>query len=98
MTTDGSSTVHLQTSWTCTAHRIVGRGTRSESVVLEALAAAAGTLCPAAARALVDWEAPEIVRVRAFGIVHGALLRELASLDRQAAPSVEQVELPRLAA
>jgi hypothetical protein len=53
-------------------------------VILEALAAAARTLCPGAAAALVDWEGPEIARLRAFGIVHGALLRDLVSVSSAA--------------
>jgi hypothetical protein len=67
-----------------TAHRIASRGTHSEALVLEALAAAARNLCPGAAAALVDWEGPEIARLRAFGIVHGALLGDLGSVSSAA--------------
>lgn len=62
-----------------TAHKIALHGTQSESVILEELAVAAQASCPGAAAALVDWNGPEIARLRAFGIVHGALLRGGAS-------------------
>ena len=32
-------------------------------------------VCPGAAAALVDWGGAEIARLRAFGIVHGVVLR-----------------------
>ena len=60
-----------------TAGRIVADGTRTESRTLQAMAAAARDLCPGAAAALVDWNGSEIARLRAFGIVHGVLLRDL---------------------
>jgi hypothetical protein len=75
------TTTDLHELLDATAHRIASRGTHGESVVLEALAAAARTLCPGAAAALVDWEGPEVARLRAFGIVHGALLRDLVSVS-----------------
>jgi hypothetical protein len=75
----------------CTAHRIADHGTRSESGILEALAALAGTLCPSAAEALVDWEGPEIVRLRAFGVVHRALVRELDSMTSAAQAATNRV-------
>lgn len=76
-----------------TADRVVADGTQAEARALEAMASAAGTLSPGAAAALVDWRGSEVSRLRAFGIVHGVLLRELpapaqAELSRQlAAPS-----------
>jgi hypothetical protein len=79
-----SSNMDLQQVLEETAHRIADQGTQSESAFLEVLAAAARGLCPGAAAALVDWAGPEIVRLRAFGIVHGALLRELTSVQREA--------------
>lgn len=66
-----------------TAHKIALHGTRSESTLLEALAVAASVSCPGAAEALVDWNGPEIARLRAFGIVHGVLLRRGASVIPQ---------------
>lgn len=60
-----------------TAGHIVADGTRTESLTLQAMASAAGNLNPGAAAALVDWDGSEIARLRAFGIVHGVLLREL---------------------
>lgn len=59
------------------AERIAEFGTRSERAALEALAAAARPLCPGAAAALADWEGSEVARLRAFGIVHGALLHDV---------------------
>ena len=58
------------------AIHIVADGTQLESLTLEAMASAAGDLSPGAAAALVDWNGSEIARLRAFGIVHGVLLRE----------------------
>ena len=60
-----------------TAYRIVGDGTRTRSRTLEAMAAATRELRPGAAAALVDWDGSEIARLRAFGIVHGVVLRHL---------------------
>lgn len=62
-----------------TADEIARHGTHSELTVLEELAIAAGRMCPGAAAALVDWNGPEVTRLRAFGVVHGALVREIAS-------------------
>lgn len=62
-----------------TAHRIAAHGTQSEATMLETLACTGRTLCPGAAEALVDWNGSEITRLRAFGIVHGALLRQVDS-------------------
>jgi len=84
MATVESSNMDLQQVLEETAHRIADQGTHSESAFLEVLAAAVRGLCPGAAAALVDWAGPEIVRLRAFGIVHGALLRELTSVQREA--------------
>ncbi|WP_457962612.1 hypothetical protein M1E17_13820 [Arthrobacter sp. D1-29] len=60
-----------------TADRVVAEGTYAAARTLEAMASAAGTLSPGAAAALVDWAGPEVARLRAFGLVHGLLLREL---------------------
>jgi hypothetical protein len=84
MAADTDTTTDLHELLDATAHRIASRGTHTESVILEALAAAARNLCPGAAAALVHWEGPEIARLRAFGIVHGALLRDLVSVTSAA--------------
>ena len=60
-----------------TAHRIVAEGTPTQSRTLQAMATATQDVCPGAAAALVDWNGSEIARLRAFGIVHGAVLRNL---------------------
>lgn len=65
-----------------TADRIVAWGTQTEVRTLEAMASATRERCPGAAAALVDWDATEIFRLRAFGIVHGVVLRELTSRER----------------
>ena len=57
------------------AHRVAERGTRTEARLLEAIAAAGGSACPGAAEALVDWDGSETARLRAFGIMHGVVLR-----------------------
>lgn len=62
-----------------TADRVVADGTQAEARVLEVMAAAAVTVNPGAAAALVDWRGSEVSRLRAFGIVHGVLLCELAA-------------------
>ena len=77
MDTDKNTIVELMEILDRTAHRIVGNGTRIRSRALEAMAAATRDLCPGAAAALVDWDGSEIARLRAFGIVHGVVLRDL---------------------
>ena len=73
------------------AYAIVERGTTSERATLETLAAHVASISPGAAAALVDWTAPEIVRLRAFGIVARASARirpEQAREDqRQVSPA-----------
>lgn len=66
-----------------TADHIVSSGTAIESPVLMTMAAAARDLSPGAAAALVDWGGSEVARLRAFGIVHGVLLRELPSTRQE---------------
>lgn len=61
-----------------TADRIVDSGTQAESRALCAMAFVARDVSPGAAAALVDWNGSEIARLRAFGIVHGVVLRDLA--------------------
>ena len=57
------------------AVRLVEKGTRSEVPVLEAIAAVASGASPGAAAALVDWDGTEVARLRAFGDLHGVVLR-----------------------
>jgi hypothetical protein len=61
------------------AERIVERGTRTEAPTLCAMSAATRHLSPGAAAALVDWDGSEPARLRAFGIVHGVVLRDLGA-------------------
>lgn len=63
----------------CIADHIVENGTHAESYAIEAMASSARDRCPGAAAALADWNGSEIARLRAFGIVHGVLLRELTA-------------------
>jgi hypothetical protein len=65
-----------------TADRIVADGTQTEPLTLQAMASAVLHLNRGAAAALVDWNGSEIARLRAFGIVHGVLLRELEDSAR----------------
>ena len=58
-----------------TGERVAMGGTRSEMRTLEAMAAAARAEAPGASAALVDWDGSEVARQRAFGIVHGVVLR-----------------------
>jgi hypothetical protein len=62
---------------TRTADRVVADGTAAAAPTLEAMASAAAKLNQGAAAALVDWNGSEIARLRAFGFVHGVLLRDL---------------------
>jgi hypothetical protein len=67
--------VEIEDVLTRTMERLVVQGTASEAWRLEAMSAATRTLCPGAAAALVDWRGTEVARLRAFGIVHGVVLR-----------------------
>jgi hypothetical protein len=64
------------------ADRIVELGTRDEAPALEALARAAREASAGSAAALVDWDGSEIARLRAFGIVHGVVLRDLSPVQQ----------------
>jgi hypothetical protein len=59
------------------AEAIVEHGTLTEARALQAMSDATHELCPGAATALVDWNGSEIARLRAFGVVHGVVLRVL---------------------
>jgi hypothetical protein len=65
-----------------TAERIVESGTRADTAILCAMSAATRRLSPGAAAALVDWDGSEQSRLRAFGIVHGVVLRGLSDRER----------------
>ncbi len=65
-----------------TAHHVAAAGTQTEARALQAMARAVEDEHPGAAAALVDWAGPEIVRLRAFGVVHGAVLWDLAPQDQ----------------
>ena len=81
MDTYTDTTTELQQVLDGTADRIARHGSLSESWTLGIVAGAARRLCPGAAAALVDWDGPEVARLRAFGIVHRALVRESASVQ-----------------
>lgn len=89
MDTDRSRIMELTEILSRTADRIVVEGTHAEARTLHTMAAAARDLCPGAAAALVDWDGSEIARLRAFGIVHGVLLRDLS-------PGTQDLVLARL--
>ncbi len=63
------------------AQRVVERGTESERQALHAVADVTRWLAPGAASALVDWDGPEVVRLRAYGVLHGVVLRALDRAD-----------------
>ena len=83
MDTDKSMITELIEILDRTAHRIVDDGTRTRSRTLQLIAVATQDLCPGAAAALVDWDGSEIARLRAFGIVHGVVLRDLPADTQQ---------------
>ena len=81
------------------ADRVAADGTRSESLALRMMESAARALCPGAAAALIDWNGSEVARLRAFGIVHGVLLRDLsAATQTQLALQVAAASVHELAA
>lgn len=82
METNPKTTEELNTFLSLTAERIVGAGTGAERRTLEAMADAARLVAPGAAAALDDWGGSEIARLRAFGIVHGVLIRELGTAEQ----------------
>jgi hypothetical protein len=79
MDTNKSMIVELMETLDRTADRIVADGSPSRSRTLQAMADATRDVCPGAAAALVDWNGAEIARLRAFGIVHGVVLRRLSA-------------------
>ena len=63
------------------AEAIVADGTAAERTALRAVADAARWAAPGAAAALLDQDATEVFRLRAFGTLHGVVL---AVLDEDA--------------
>jgi hypothetical protein len=99
MDTDRSTTVELRAILDRTADRVAADGTRAESLALRVMEAAARELCPGAAAALIDWKGSEVARLRAFGIVHGVLLRDLsAAAQTQLAVQLSEASVHELAA
>ena len=81
------------------AERVAECGTESERFALHAMADVTRWLAPGAAGALVDWEGAEVLRLRAYGVLHGVVLRSLDGddhvwlLDRlRGTPATEQDE------
>ncbi len=79
MNTNWKTTGEFNTFINLTADRIVAEGTQTERWTLQLMASAAEPFAPGAAAALSDWDGSEIARLRAFGVVHGVLVRELAA-------------------
>jgi hypothetical protein len=82
MDTDRRTVMELEDILNDVAYQVVDSGTWTESRALWAMAAATRDVCPGAAAALVDWGGSEIARLRAFGIVHGVVLRVLGPRGR----------------
>ncbi|QKJ18721.1 hypothetical protein [Microbacterium hominis] len=92
------STIDLAVVLEDLAYAVAEHGTAAHRGELEFLAVEAHDDAPAAADALVDWTANEVTRLRAFGLVHGAILRQMHA-DRSMETSMRRVsELYRLAA
>jgi hypothetical protein len=64
------------------ADRIVEHGTVSERVALHSVADASRWTAPGAAAALVDWDCAEVLRLRAFGVLHGVVMGVLGPEDQ----------------
>jgi hypothetical protein len=63
------------------AQRIAEHGTGPDRLALHAVAQVTRWLAPGAATALVDWEGSETARLRAYGLLHGVVLRGLDHAD-----------------
>ena len=59
------------------AARIAEHGTAAERDALHVVAFATRWVAPGAAAALVDWWGSETARLRAYGVLHGVVLRAL---------------------
>jgi hypothetical protein len=64
------------------AERLADEGTRAERPALQAVAYVTRRLAPGAAAALVDWWGTETARLRAYGLLHGVVLRDLDPVDK----------------
>ncbi|MHA7296816.1 hypothetical protein [Pseudarthrobacter sp. MDT3-1] len=95
METNWNTTAELNTFITLTADRIVAEGTQRDRRTLEMMASAVQPFAPGAAAALNDWDGSEVARLRAFGIVHGVLVRELGA-PAQAEPLAQLNPAPAL--
>jgi hypothetical protein len=79
---DTESRVGLEELLARAVDRVIDNGTPAEYRTLSAIASATQDMCPGAAAALVDWNGSEAARLRAFGIVHGAILARLSPRAR----------------
>lgn len=77
MNTNWNTTAELTAFLGLVAEHIVADGTQAERRTLDRMASEARRIAPGAADALDDWQGSEVARLRAFGIVHGVLVREL---------------------
>ncbi len=92
------STIDLAALLDDLAHSVAEHGAADHHDELVFLASEARLEAPAAAAVLADPLAPEVIRQRAFGIVHGVILRQLRA-DRSLTTATRRVsELFRLAA
>lgn len=91
-------TIDLATTLEDLAHAIAEDGAAAHHAQLQFLADEAQLAAPAVAAVLRDPLAPDIMRQRAFGIVHGVLARQERT-ERSLATTTRRVsELYRLAA
>lgn len=71
----------MQTTFATIADKIIEDGTLRHTTVLEAMASLARFSAPGASAALVDWDGAEVTRLRAFGLVARAIVRERPDFD-----------------
>jgi hypothetical protein len=64
------------------AERLAEHGTATDRFALQAVHDATRWSAPGAAAALVDWDAPEVARLRAFGELHGVAMSVLGPEDQ----------------
>ncbi|WES64595.1 hypothetical protein P0L94_00660 [Microbacter sp. GSS18] len=91
-------TIDLATTLDDLAHAIAQDGAEAHHAQLAFLAEEARGDAPAAAAVLADPLAPDVVRQRAFGLVHGVLVRQERSGRSLATAARRVAELYRLAA
>lgn len=95
-TTDSTST--LARGLTELAHRLAADGVASEPDTVANLAGIAFAYTPGAAAALLDPTAGEVMRLRAFATIHGALTRDPAVTDAHQAAALAALARVVLAA